>query len=88
MRANHDTGHQPLGAPDMYPTRETGWAPPRDDSTSAKDSLAEIIKNRVIRFDSPLYPLEPRIWPAEVGENGMLVNPSPDSNTTGATTRD
>ena len=77
MRANHDTGHQPLGVPDMYPSRDTGWAPPRDERTAAEDTLAEVMKDRVIRFDTQVYPLETLDWPADDGEHGSDYNLQP-----------
>lgn len=43
--------------------RDTGWARPRNDSTAANDSLAEITNDGAVRSEPPVHPLESVEWP-------------------------
>lgn len=81
MLTNWDTHHQSTPAPDRRRVRDTVWVSPRDDSTAAKYSLAELMKNRVVEFKTPIYPMGKLVWPVDVGGTGQIVNPDPTDGT-------
>lgn len=79
MRTGYDSGTPPPRIPDMFPSYESDWAPPRYDSTPTKDSLAEIGQNRVVRYQNQVCPLENIVWPVNIREFGTPIDSDTDS---------
>ena len=79
MPTHEDVHRQSTAAPERPLIRDTGWAPPREDSTAARDTLPKTKTDRMLRFPTLIFPQGEFVWPVEVRGTGQVVYPDPDS---------
>lgn len=72
MRTTDEAGRHVSGEPDLYKSRFTGWAPPRNDSTGAWEFLVEreTRTGDVLGFPPPVYPEEQPAGEVETEDPG------------------